>query len=280
MNLDQIQSALAGVPLGGIRWYEKIGSTNDEAARWAAEGAPDLALVIAAEQTAGRGRSGRTWLSPAGSSLSFSLVLRLDHLASQYASRLTALGALAVANSLQKEYHLPAVIKWPNDILIDQKKVCGILAEASWHGDNLEAVILGIGINVAPNPSMTAAIAQSAFSFPVTSLEEQLHQPIDSLDLLCSILKELNLWLPQLASQAFLHAWEANLAFLGEWVQVNWTLPNQQSTMNSFPNNPQEGLLLGLNSDGSLRLLNTSSELIHIKAGEVHLRRREIAQPC
>jgi len=101
--------ALDGLPLGGLRYFERIGSTNDEAAGWVGTGAPDLALVVADEQTSGRGRAGRTWFTPPGAALAFSLVLRslpvtrgeAPHSHPEIVSRLTALGALARALALR-----------------------------------------------------------------------------------------------------------------------------------------------------------------------------------
>jgi BirA family transcriptional regulator, biotin operon repressor / biotin---[acetyl-CoA-carboxylase] ligase len=265
MDVYQVQAALNGLPLGDIRYYDRIGSTNDEAARWAAAGAPHLALVVASEQTAGRGRRGRTWFSPPGSSLSFTLVIHPADPHPRFTSRFTALGALSVAASLQKHYDLPARIKWPNDVLVQQFKVCGVLAEASWIGSRLRAVVLGIGINIAPDPIMTATLARSALPLPAASLQDFLHQPVNPLEVLQCALQELISWLPQLASHTFLQAWEDRLAFRNEWVRVEQAGADPQPAV-------LEGNLLGLSSDGSLRLRTTAGEEIHINTGEVHLR--------
>lgn len=270
MDSNQVQTALEGLPLGDIRWYEKIASTNDEATAWAGAGAPDLALVVASEQTAGRGRSGRTWLSPPGSSLSFSLVICPGHVQPSFISRFTALGAVSVAASLQAQYALPARIKWPNDVLVYGNKVCGVLAEASWQDDRLLAVILGIGINVASDPSMTAALTQSGLAFPAASLQDILHQPVDPLEVLRAVLKEMIFWLPQLETQTFLDAWETNLAFRSQWVRVERALPAQSGQESSLA--VLEGELLGLAQDGSLRLRTPSGEQTLLQTGEVHLR--------
>jgi BirA family biotin operon repressor/biotin-[acetyl-CoA-carboxylase] ligase len=157
MDAGQVGAVLKDLPVGEIRCFEQIGSTNDEAARLVAQGAPHLTLVIAEEQTAGRGRGGNTWYSPAGASLAFSLILYPHHLEPYLLPRLTALGALAVKDALNKLYDLPAQIKWPNDVLVHRQKVCGVLAEAQFDGDQVKALVLGIGINV-PAPAQVAIL--------------------------------------------------------------------------------------------------------------------------
>ena len=151
MDSFSLEKSLAGLRLGPLHYYHQIGSTNDEAARWAADGAPDLSLFVADEQTDGRGRLGRRWFTPAGSALALSLILRDQGQGSalpRHITRLTALGALAVCDALSDLYALQAEIKWPNDVLLSRRKIAGVLAEAHWQGEQLVAVILGIGVNV------------------------------------------------------------------------------------------------------------------------------------
>ena len=157
MNQSLLETRLADLPLGGIRYFERIGSTNDEAAAWLKQGCPDLALVVADAQSAGRGRAGRKWFTPPGAGLAFSLVLRAGDatrqlLAQGNTARLNGLGALAVCQALQEQHSLPAQIKWPNDVIVNGRKLAGVLAEAHWLGSELSAVVLGIGINLAPHP--------------------------------------------------------------------------------------------------------------------------------
>jgi len=106
MNQTQLDTTLADLSLGGVRYFECVGSTNDEAAQWAAQGAPDLALVVADEQTTGRGRAGRHWYTPRGTGLAFSIVVYPTLEDSGSVSRMTALGALAVCDALKNRYHL------------------------------------------------------------------------------------------------------------------------------------------------------------------------------
>ncbi|PIZ25632.1 MAG: biotin--[acetyl-CoA-carboxylase] ligase, partial [Chloroflexi bacterium CG_4_10_14_0_8_um_filter_57_5] len=140
MNERELRRTLSDLPLGGVRYYEQTGSTNDVALAWASAGAPDLALVIADEQTAGRGRLGRKWVTPPGAALAFSLVLRPRPVERDVIPLYSALGALAVVSALEEKYGLKPEIKWPNDVLVRGRKLCGILAEAVWLGSQAESV--------------------------------------------------------------------------------------------------------------------------------------------
>jgi len=249
------------MPLGGLRYYPRTGSTNDEAARWVEAGAPDLALVVADEQTGGRGRARRKWFTPPGAALAFSLVLK--ELPSTLATdtpaafnRLTALGTLGVAETLQQDYGLPAQIKWPNDVLLERRKVAGVLVEAHWQGDRPLAVILGVGLNVSP----LSVPAEAEALFPAACLETYLAIPPSRPELLNRILAHLLAWRPRLADKAFLQAWDSSLAFRNEWVTI------------SDGTEARLGYVLGLEPDGRLRLQDRGGKYFAINAGEIHLR--------
>ena len=123
-----LQSILTGLPLGGLRYFDSIGSTNDEALAWARAGAPDYSLVVADTQTAGRGRLQRRWVTNPGAALAFSLVLWPAPQERQCLPRFSPLGAVAVRQALAVVFGLPAEIKWPNDVLLGRCKVAGVLA--------------------------------------------------------------------------------------------------------------------------------------------------------
>lgn len=275
MDQRTLEAALFDLPLNAIRYFPSLDSTNDEAARWVAQGAADLALVVADEQTAGRGRAGRRWYTPAGAALAFSLILRTPQVVPGVLTRLTALGTLAVHGALRGRYGLPAQIKWPNDVVIQGRKVAGVLAEAHWLGDRLEAVILGIGINVAPDSVSDTALPPAERRFPVTCVESALGGPVERVEVLHAVLAELIHWRPRLVSLIFLQAWEASLAFLGEWVRVS---PgegfNGGSPLNSLGRPSQrvwEGQIAGLAPDGALRLRTRSGEIVTAQVGEIRL---------
>lgn len=128
-----------------IIWYENIGSTNKEAKTLAIAGLPEIACVTAEEQIAGRGRMGRAWVSPKHKGIYASLLLR-PLVSAEGAPGITVLIALAVCRTLRSE-GLAAKIKWPNDVLIKGKKICGILTEISTNLDGVEYIICGFGLN-------------------------------------------------------------------------------------------------------------------------------------
>jgi BirA family transcriptional regulator, biotin operon repressor / biotin---[acetyl-CoA-carboxylase] ligase len=258
MQIHDWENVLAGLPLGAVRFYERTTSTNDEAADWVNQNAPDLALVIADEQTAGRGRSGRSWFTPPGAALAFSLVLRLPEPAQMPSliPRHTALGALAVCAAIQQEFSSPSEVKWPNDILVNRRKIGGVLAEADWLGQQLTALIIGIGVNVSP----ASIPSPEQLNYPATCLELECAQRVDRPILLRAILTHLLLWRSRIHEAAFIQAWEGALAFRGEWVTI------------TTAGEAQYGELLGINQDGSLRLLARDGQIFSAYAGDVHLR--------
>ena len=253
-----LQAALAGLPLGGLRFFASIGSSNDEALSWAADGARDLSVVIADEQTAGRGRSSRKWHTPAGSALAVSIVLRPSAVERTLPARITGLAALATIQCCQ-QLGLHAQIKWPNDILLGGRKTAGILVESAWIGNTLDAAVVGIGINVASSALPPA----DQLSFPATSLEGELGRSLDRADILREILTSFVAWRARIGTAEFIQAWEDVLAFRGQQVAVGQDGETQL-----------HGTLLGLEPDGSLRLQAESMPTI-VHFGEIHLRPRD-----
>ena len=130
-----------------LRYYDEIESTNAEAKTLAADGAPEGTVVIAECQTAGRGRLGRRWTSPAGKGLLFSVILR-PALPMSDAHLLTLVAATAAAEAIEKQTGVAVRIKWPNDLYVDDRKLGGILTEVSGEQDEIDWVIVGIGLNV------------------------------------------------------------------------------------------------------------------------------------
>lgn len=255
MNSDEFSQAIAGLPLARAEFYESAASTNDVVAAWASAGAAGLCLAAADQQTAGRGREGRSWHTPPGSALAFSLLLPPSPgFEAAWLGRVSGLGALAVCEALA-ELGIPSEIKWPNDVLAGGHKLCGVLAEAHWAGERLQALILGIGINVAAS----AVPALDQLSFPATSVEQAAGRQVSPGELLRRVIQRLLAWQPRLASPEFLAAWEAQLAYRGQPVQLHGQAA------------PVQGELLGLGADGSLRLRTPDGERSYT-AGEVQLR--------
>lgn len=274
MDQDTLAHQLSDLPLGPVRYFDSLGSTNIEAAQWARAGAADLSLVVAGEQTAGRGRHGRSWHTPPGAALAFSLILcpeslprHIDDLSSADQSilkRLTALGALAVSDGLQAYAAAQALsidpqIKWPNDVLACGHKLAGVLVESHWQGEQLTALIMGIGINVAP-PSVPP---REQLSFPATCVDQVLGKSANRWELLHDVLKALLDWRDKLTSSDFIQAWEGRLAYKGTTVRI---------TAVSSARPPLEGEILSLTDSGALRLRTPSGDILTLHSGQVHLR--------
>ncbi|MCP4680775.1 MAG: biotin--[acetyl-CoA-carboxylase] ligase [Desulfobacterales bacterium] len=131
----------------GIHYFREIGSTNTKAKDLAASGAPEGTIIIAEQQTEGRGRRGRVWFSPPGKGIYISLILRPEMPPSE-APTMTLMTAIAVAEALISLVKLEVSIKWPNDILVRGKKIAGILTEISTEMDSIDFIIVGLGMNV------------------------------------------------------------------------------------------------------------------------------------
>jgi BirA family transcriptional regulator, biotin operon repressor / biotin---[acetyl-CoA-carboxylase] ligase len=263
MDQGEVKKALGDLPLGDLRYFARIDSTNNEAVHWADQGAPDLSLVVADEQTAGRGREGRHWFTPPAASLAFSLVMKTFESAgnletSQILSRLTGLGALAVSEALSSDFGLTAEIKWPNDVLLERRKIAGVLAEAHWIGEHLSAVVLGIGINVAPG----SVPPDGKVIFPASCVETVLGRPVERLELLRAILTHLLAWREKMGQASYLQAWEQRLAFRNEWVNIVTGQETQSDTVQ----------IIGLDVHGGLIVKDQSGKSLVLHMGEVRLK--------
>jgi BirA family biotin operon repressor/biotin-[acetyl-CoA-carboxylase] ligase len=256
MDEHTLRKALADLPLGGLRTFEQTGSTNDAAMAWAADGAPDLAMVCADEQTSGRGRGDHRWFTPAGTALAFSLVLRPAAGEVQSLPLFSGLGAMAVCEALGMR-GLDPEIKWPNDVLLNRRKVCGVLVETVWMGGKTEYIVLGIGVNVKPE----ALPPPDQLNFPATSIEAEMGKSVDRLTLLRDILQALLYWRSLLTKDIFTNSWERYMAFRGEQVEIR---------TEEFP--ARTGKVEGLERDGSLRLRSDDGQIFTVQFGEVHLR--------
>ena len=215
-------------------------STNEQAKRLAAAGAPHGTLVTADEQTAGRGRQGRQWVAPPGRALLMSVVLAVDER--------TPLVPLATAVAVCHAFPQADGIKWPNDIWVDGRKVAGILIEGrpqdGW-------AVLGIGLNVATErDEFPADLRETATSLRATGSD--LATPREALDVLLPV---LDAWL-EAPADAVLNEWRERDALHGR--RVTWS--------------GGEGVAAGIDGDGSL-LVETDDGVQSLHAGEVHLGR-------
>jgi len=252
----RLEELKAGLPVGKLglelHFYPSLGSTNDRAAELARAGAPEGTLVVADEQTAGRGRSGRRWHSPAGSGLALSLVLRPTTLGSREIAAIGLIGAMGSIEALA-EYGMQPELKWPNDVLLNGAKVGGILAEASWTGSELDHVILGIGLNVsaAPFPEV---------EFPATSVEQSLGRPVPREALLLRVLAATDRWYARLIDGTVHPEWETRLAYRGKRVAI------------SNGKGERVGVVLGLTPQAGIRMAVEGDKQVVFESGAYRLR--------
>lgn len=183
----ELKTALSTEIMGrAIFPFGRVSSTNNVAFSLARSGSPEGTLVIAEEQARGKGRLGRTWHSPPGLGLWFSVILRPD--ISAYESATVSLAvALAVAGVLRDAYGIDARIKWPNDVLVGRRKICGILTEAEFRGGNVEFVVVGAGINVLH----AAADFPEELRTVATSIAMESESGASRVDVLSRVLDEV-----------------------------------------------------------------------------------------
>ncbi|MBI3244362.1 MAG: biotin--[acetyl-CoA-carboxylase] ligase [Chloroflexi bacterium] len=236
--------------------YDTLGSTNDEAKRLAALGEPDRALVVADSQTSGRGRAGRRWATPPGGGLAMSLILR-PSIPTFRLTQIALLGGLAALEGIEQATGLAAQLKWPNDVLIGDKKVAGVLAEAAFTGDKLESVVLGIGVNVNIGPPPDLKL-----DYPATCLADEAGQPLDREAVLNAILNAFDARYPQLGTPTLRQAWAKHLAMMGKAVRV------------IGPGETIVGKLEGVDDEGAILIRIATGEIRTVLAGDVHLRER------
>ena len=253
MNPDLIQRDLPTRFIGQkIIYFPSLTSTMDAAKKEAQWGAKAGTVIVAGDQTAGRGRLQRSWFSPAGG-LAFSVILRPNM---SYLPYMIMLASLAVTYGVRLLTGLKPQIKWPNDILIGEKKLCGILIENDIRKNTLRHTVIGIGLNVNLQINQHQEIAGIA-----TSISDQLNRPIPLSDVLRSILVEMDKLyaiLPQ--GELLLDQWKTHLVTLGQQVQVN--MGDQIYT----------GRAESVSDDGSLNIRQKDGRLVQIIAGDVMLR--------
>lgn len=234
--------------------YESLGSTNDEARRLAALGEPEGAVVVAEVQTAGRGRVGRVWVTPPRGAVAMSLILR-PRVAPAQLTQMAMLGGLAVAEGIRVACGVAAELKWPNDVLVAGRKVAGVLAEASFAGEQLDWVVLGMGVNVNAGPPPAVALEYAA-----TCLAAEVGYLLERESVMSAILSAFDVRYAQLGTPALAAAWEGLLAMRGKRVEARG------------PAETVTGRLEGVTAEGAAVLRLASGESRAILAGDMHLR--------
>ena len=234
--------------------FDSLPSTNLEAARRAVEGAPEGLCVVAGEQTAGRGRHQRQWLSPKDAGLYFSIILRPRFEQSSW-PLLTLMTAIAVHDALLDECSLQTDVKWPNDILADEKKLCGILAETVETSLG-RAVVVGIGINLTskafPQDLYEVATSVEAVTGKHPDLEVIVEALVRSLKANYKLLQHPG------GPQVIVKEWCGRSSYAtGKWIRV------------SENNENFSGTTRGLEPDGALRVETDDGQIRIVRAGDV-----------
>ena len=235
-----------------IRYFDSIPTTQTIAHQWAKEGATEGSMVIAEEQTAGKGRLGNQWLSPANEGIWMSLILRPPIMIKE-ASQMMILSSLAVNRAIWAYTQLPIQIKWPNDLLINGKKVCGILTELKGKQDQVDYVVVGVGINV------NLASSLNQVERPITSLAAECGKSIDRAVLLATILNVWEQWYDLYRKKGFQpikQNWEQDTPIVGKKITAR------------TPEGNVAGVVRGINQWGAL-VLQTKQGLKAIYSADI-----------
>ena len=240
-----------------VAFFEETDSTNNEIRRLAEQGAPHGTLAVAERQLGGKGRRGRVWTSPAGVGIWMSMLLRpqIDPMA---ASMLTLVMALSTRRGIEKATGLKSEIKWPNDLVLNKKKICGILTEMSAQIDYINYVVIGTGINVNQMefPEEIAEIA--------TSLAIEMGHPVNRAKVVAAVLEAF-----EEDYEKFLEA--GDLSGLKEAYEA--VLANKDQPVRVLdPKEPFEGVALGITPTGELRVQKEDGTIAEVHSGEVSVR--------
>ena len=258
---EEVRTGLAARRLGRVIEYRPtVGSTNDLAKELARQGAPEGLLVLADQQTAGKGRLGRAWSTPPGAAIAMSLVLRPD-LPLHQAPRITLAAAVAVAEAVREVADLAAGIKWPNDVLLRGRKLCGILTEMEAEMDRVSFVVVGIGVNVG----LRREEMDPAFRETATSLAEEGAVGVRRAALVQAILARLEQSCDDLLAGRFpqvLDRWRALSVTLGQPVRVLGV--DGLAVL--------EGVAEQVDEDGALLVRDYGGRVHRVFSGEVSLR--------
>lgn len=231
---------------GRIHYFERLASTMDKARELARKGAAHLSVVIAGTQEKGRGRLDRAWLSDPGG-LYFTLVLRPE-LPAVHSTRLMFAASLELALVLRETYGVDARLKWPNDVLVGGRKICGMLSQMEAEGEWVRFVNLGIGINVNNEPATLVPQA--------VSLKTLLDRPIARGELLRQFLDRFEARLANGLGERLIGDWKALCATLGKTVRI--VTPRRQV----------QGKALDLDGHGALILAQDDGGVVHVDHGD------------
>ena len=263
LSVSEISSRLTTRWAGRkLHYFDVTGSTNTDAKRLAEEGEPHGTVVVADVQNAGKGRRGRAWQTLSGTALSFTLLLRPEF-APDKASMITLVMALSVAQAGEEETGAAATIKWPNDIVVNKKKICGMLTEMTMttEMDEIQYIVVGVGINVnnGSPEEFEDEVRQNA-----TSLKVETGRQTDRAALLNKVLSifedNYKIFLKTLDLSRLRESYQRYLQGVGAEVRV------------LDPAGEYTGISQGINDQGELIVVKESGERVQVYAGEVSVR--------
>lgn len=242
LTKTMLQARLGSRP---FQFFDVVDSTNDIAMQWLQAGVEAGCVVIADEQLKGRGRMGRTWHTPPGVAIAMSVILKPPV---EFANRVSMLGALVVAELCEGVGAKNVGIKYPNDVQIDGRKVCGVLPEAAWDHDQLRGVVLGIGVNV--RVQFDEQLAQTA-----TNLETAAQRDLNRVELIAYLLTRIDTWSAKIYTLDFFSAWKNRLTTIGQRVTIG----------------DMSGVAEDVDSTGVLLVRTANNQLERIIAGDILL---------
>ena len=255
LNAESLRKQLAGKMIGHcLHYYDEIGSTNDEAFRLGEKGAPEGMVLIAESQSSGKGRMQRIWYSPPGANIYTSVILR-PPVGTLQSTQIPIAAGVAAAETVNDFCPGRAWIKWPNDVLIGGKKVCGILAQIKMSGQAVDFVVVGIGINVN--------LAREQFPHDIqeiaTSLAIEAGREISRPELIIRLYENMAKWYRELTRNGF-------TAVRERWLSLSEMIGKTISV--KFHNEAVSGKAVGLDEDGSLILLTANNQNMTVSAGD------------
>lgn len=254
-SAPEVTRRLAGTRFGEIRWFGRIDSTNRHLLLEAARGADEGVVAVADEQTAGRGRHGRAWTAAPGAALLVSILLR-PALAPERLHLVTLAAGVAAVVAVREVGGFDARLKWPNDLVVDDRKLAGILAEAALTGSGgVGGVVVGMGLNLRSD-AFPPEIAEIA-----TACDRHAEHAVDRADLLVAWLLGLDVWLDDL--DRVVAAATEHSATVGREVRVERARDTFGGTATAMT---PEGYLVVTRPDGTDEIV-TAGDVIHLRAG-------------
>lgn len=262
LSLETIRSAISkeSLKIGrDLIFYDNLSSTNTAAVELAQKGYPEGTVIIADEQTSGKGRLGRTWISPKGKNLHMSIILQ-PSISPREATILTLMSAVSCCIALRKLLSIPISIKWPNDLMVNDKKIGGILTEINADIDKIAYAVIGIGININLDienlPEDVMAIA--------TSIKNETGEQFSRTAVVIEVLREIQKWYDILLRKG-------KKDILSYWRDLSSTIKREVKV--TMENKVFMGVAEGIDEEGLLILKLPDNSLMKVNAGDITMLR-------